>query len=88
MLDAAAVTILKTTDLTLPAKHPKGLKGNAIPLQARIIKIANDFSSQIDREGASIPETLIFIKDRSGIQYDPELVDLLTHLFSSNPKVY
>ena len=65
--------------------YPRGLKGVEIPLQARIIKIASDFSSQIDREGLDVPQTLDFIKVRSGSQYDPQLVEVLTTMFTCNP---
>ncbi len=64
--------------------YPQGLKEYNIPLQARIIKLANDFSSQIDREGFDIPHTLEFIKVRSGIQYDPALVDVLMKMYDSS----
>jgi diguanylate cyclase len=65
--------------------YPQGLKEYNIPLQARIIKLANDFSSQIDREGFDIPHTLEFIKVRSGIQYDPALVEVLMKMFDCSP---
>lgn len=66
--------------------YPKGLKGNDIPLQGRIIKLANDFSSQIDREGSDLTKAMKFIQARSAIQYDPALVLVLQKMFENNPK--
>ncbi|NTW96241.1 MAG: PAS domain S-box protein [Erysipelotrichaceae bacterium] len=68
--------------------YPKGLKGNEIPLQGRIIKLANDFSSQIDREGSDIPKTMKFIEERSNIQYDPALVLLLKKMYGNSTQLY
>jgi len=68
--------------------YPKGLKGNEIPLQARIIKLANDFSSQIDREGSDLVTAMKFIQARNAVQYDPALVLILQKMFENNPKHY
>jgi len=68
--------------------YPKGLKGNDIPLQGRIIKLANDFSSQIDREGSDLPKAMKFIEERSNIQYDPALVVILKKMLGNSTQLY
>lgn len=63
--------------------YPNGIKGQDIPLQARIIKITNDFSSAKQRDKLSHQEAMEFIKNGSGTYYDPILVDVYLKLVSS-----
>ena len=60
---------------------PGRLKGNDIPLGARIIALANDYESLIDgsllQKRLTIRETKDYITRQRGKRYDPELVDLL-----------
>lgn len=60
--------------------YPKGLKGNAIPLQARIIHIAaayNDMTSPRNyRNALSSEEAIIELQRNSGLQFDPELTTI------------
>lgn len=55
--------------------YPKGLKGEQIPIGARIITIADAFDAMISdrpyRKGMSIDETIEEIKKNSGTQFDP-----------------
>jgi diguanylate cyclase (GGDEF)-like protein/putative nucleotidyltransferase with HDIG domain len=62
--------------------YPNGTKGKDIPLQARIIKIANDFSSAKQRDKLAHHEAIEFIKNASGTFYDPILVDVFIKLFA------
>ena len=62
--------------------YPEKLKGNEIPLGARIIAVADAFSTMTtprpDRNAAiSHEEALDELKKYSGIQFDPELVQSL-----------
>ena len=66
--------------------YPKGLKGEEIPLFARIISICDTFDVMTNerhyRKGKfTADEALKEIKKCSGTQFDPNLVDLFISLF-------
>ena len=58
--------------------YPKGLKGEEIPLQSRIITIADSYEAMISersyRNALSEEAAIEELKINSGIQFDPELV--------------
>lgn len=60
--------------------YPRGLKGTDIPLQARIVSIADTFDvithSRPYKEGESVHHALEAIRDGAGTQFDPTLTDL------------
>lgn len=60
--------------------YPRGLKGKAIPLSARVVAIADTFDavthSRRYRAGKSLEAGMKAIGDGRGTQFDPELVDL------------
>lgn len=60
--------------------YPKGLKGESIPLAARIIAIADAFDSMISERNyrRAMPERFALeeLKKNAGIQFDPELVNV------------
>ena len=60
--------------------YPKGLIGEQIPFQARIIKIANDMELMLRKEHRSKEEALAYLQQNSGTIYDQELVKLLIHI--------
>jgi putative nucleotidyltransferase with HDIG domain len=59
--------------------YPDGLKGEAIPLESRIISIADAFvnmtSEKRPSDGMSISQALEELKRYSGTRYDPYLVE-------------
>ncbi len=59
--------------------YPDGLKGKEIPLQARILAVADTFdamtSDRIYRKGVSKAEAVKELKELSGKSYDPEVVE-------------
>jgi len=61
--------------------YPFGLKGNEIPLGARIIAIADVYEALISdrpyRKALSKKEALQIIKENSGKQFDPKIADVL-----------
>jgi HD-GYP domain-containing protein (c-di-GMP phosphodiesterase class II) len=61
--------------------YPRRLKGKRIPLEARIVTIADTFDavshSRRYRKGRGIDHALDVIREGRGTQFDPELVDLV-----------
>ena len=59
--------------------YPKGLKGEEIPLGARIVALANEFDSLTVKRPPTVPfsfaEAYTTILSQSGIQFDPEIVE-------------
>ncbi|PGL71374.1 HD-GYP domain-containing protein [Bacillus sp. AFS055030] len=65
--------------------YPEGLKGNQIPLTARIVAIADSYDAMISnrlyRKGMSLEDCLKEIENNKGIQFDPEITDVFLSLF-------
>ena len=65
--------------------YPKGLKGDEIPIEARIMAIADVFdaliSKRVYKEPIDLFTALNIIKKESGVHFDPELVVLLVEHF-------
>jgi putative nucleotidyltransferase with HDIG domain len=64
--------------------YPSGLKGDEIPIQARIFAVAVVFdaltSKRSYRSKSSAEEAIQYIKEHSGILFDPFIVEALTKL--------
>ncbi|NWG14905.1 MAG: HD domain-containing protein [Acidobacteria bacterium] len=60
--------------------YPDGLRGEAIPIGARILAIADAFdairSSRPYKLSYSLEESINLLRSQAGTQYDPKLVDL------------
>ena len=71
--------------------YPCGLKGEEIPLKARIVAIADSYdamkSNRIYRDALSEEEIRAEFKKNRGTQFDPELVDLFLKLFDEKRMV-
>lgn len=69
------------------AGYPAGLKGTAIPLEARILALADAYeamtSPRLYRDQPSPDQGLAELKRCSGTQFDPELVSILLRLIAS-----
>jgi HD-GYP domain-containing protein (c-di-GMP phosphodiesterase class II) len=61
--------------------YPRGLKGRRIPLQARVVTIADSFDAITHRRryshARSFRDAVDAIAEGKGTQFDPDLVDLL-----------
>lgn len=59
--------------------YPKGLKGEAIPLAARILAIADVFDALVSerqyKKGMSLEKAFSILKEERGISFQPELLD-------------
>jgi HD-GYP domain-containing protein (c-di-GMP phosphodiesterase class II) len=59
--------------------YPEGLRGNDIPLGARIIKIADAFDTIVSERSyqaaRTLEEALVELRNGSGRHFDPELID-------------
>lgn len=68
--------------------YPRGLKGEDIPIRARIIAIADAFDAMIsDRPYRKKLDYDVAIKeliDNKGTQFDPKLVDIFLTIFNKN----
>lgn len=68
--------------------YPKGLKGEEIPIEARIVSLADVFdalvSKRVYKSGWSLEETLEYIRKQAGTQFDPQVVDAF---FSCLPEI-
>lgn len=68
--------------------YPLGLKGDEIPLQARILGLIEAYHAMISarpyRRRMNRLEALGEIESQAGIQFDPEIVRLLTALLSND----
>jgi HD-GYP domain-containing protein (c-di-GMP phosphodiesterase class II) len=65
--------------------YPSGLKGKEIPLEARILAIADAFSAMVSarpyRPAMSYQEALLELKREAGKQFDSELVEAFVAKF-------
>ncbi|OPZ74183.1 MAG: Cyclic di-GMP phosphodiesterase response regulator RpfG [Firmicutes bacterium ADurb.Bin456] len=67
--------------------YPRGLKGEEIPLLARIIRLADSFEWMINGSEStgykSIADALAAIKEKAGTQFEPRLVELFQLMVQS-----
>ncbi len=65
--------------------YPQGLRGEAIPLLARIVGVAEAYdavrSPRPYREAMGVPDALAFIRNGSGAAFDPRVVTALVSAF-------
>lgn len=69
--------------------YPGRLSGEAIPLGARIMAVADSFEAMISRrpyrKSTSVPEAIREIKRYSGTQFDPRVIKAFLKLAKSKP---
>lgn len=66
--------------------YPKGLKSDAIPLASQILAIVVDYhkigAGRFFQKSTDQSEAFSYIKERSGILYNPEIVDKFSQILS------
>ena len=71
------------------AGYPHGLDGERIPLESRILAVANALDSMVHdrpyRMAMSFDEAITTISDRSGSQFCPATVEALLRLVERDP---
>ncbi len=64
--------------------YPDGLKGSEIPLEARIVKVADAFDAMLSdrpyRKGLSVDEAIAELEGGRGTEFDPVVVDAFLQL--------
>jgi diguanylate cyclase (GGDEF)-like protein len=67
--------------------YPEGLKGEEIPLEARILAIADSFEAMTSarpyRPALSIQEVITELRQGAGLQFDPKLVEVFIDIVES-----
>jgi putative nucleotidyltransferase with HDIG domain len=67
--------------------YPRGLKGEQIPLAARVFAVVDVFDAlTVDRPyrvAMEVPEVLAYIETQSGTHFDPKVVDIFLEMMSS-----
>jgi HD-GYP domain-containing protein (c-di-GMP phosphodiesterase class II) len=70
--------------------YPRGLKGEQIPIEARVITIAESFDAMAIgrpyRPAFSIKDTVGELKKCAGSQFDPKLVDVFVGMIEARPR--
>src|SRR5471030_290897 len=73
------------------AGYPNGLAGRAIPMSARIVAVVDVFDSLLHERPYKEPwphtEVMTYITQRSGKQFDPEVVLALLDLIERDPSI-
>jgi putative two-component system response regulator len=81
LLDLAAVIALTHHERVDGAGYPHGLSGEEIPIEGRIVAVADVFdaliSDRVYRKAFSIETAVEMMKEGRGTQFDPEILDLL-----------
>lgn len=67
--------------------YPEGLRGDAIPIGARILSVVDCFDALTShrpyRRALSVPETFAIIDARRGTMYDPAIVDAFHEMYEA-----
>lgn len=69
--------------------YPKGIKGNEIPLGARILTIVDAYGAMTDdrvyRKPRKHSEAIAELRRQKGVQFDPELVEIFIRVLEREP---
>ena len=90
--DSDLIALAKVVSLTHHEKfdgsgYPNGLKGDEIPIEGRIVAIADVFdaltSKRPYKEAWTVEQAMDFIESQSGLHFDPDLVVLMQQCLPS-----
>ena len=85
--ETASLLILHHHEMFSGGGYPAGLKGNSIPLGARIVAITDAFDAMTTdrcyRKGIPVDQALRALEEFSGTQFDPALASLFAALVRS-----
>lgn len=78
LLETARVIALSHHEKWDGTGYPLGLKGNAIPLEGRIVAIADVFDALVSvrpyKLAIPVDEALAYVESQSGLHFDPQLM--------------
>jgi HD-GYP domain-containing protein (c-di-GMP phosphodiesterase class II) len=70
--------------------YPDGLAGEAIPLGARVLAVADTFdaltSDRPYRRGMSVERAVVILREGAGTQWDPAVVSAMLDLLREHPE--
>jgi methanogenic corrinoid protein MtbC1 len=79
ILDMAATIALSHQEKWDGSGYPRGLKGEAIPIEGRIVAVADVFdaltSDRVYRKAFSVDEAIQMMREQRGRHFDPVLLD-------------
>ncbi len=79
ILDMAATIALSHQEKWDGSGYPRGLKGEAIPIEGRIVAVADVFdaltSDRVYRKAFSVDEAIEMMREQRGRHFDPVLLD-------------
>ncbi len=69
--------------------YPDNLRGEDIPLEARILAVADAFEAMLSRRPYRMPRSLLEarqeLEDNAGTQFDPRIVEIFLDMVEENP---
>jgi HD-GYP domain-containing protein (c-di-GMP phosphodiesterase class II) len=80
MLQSVAAIVRAHHEWMDGSGYPDGLSGEAMPLGARIVAVADAYDTHTAR---SLAETLNELRTRAGSQFDPRVVEALARLLKT-----
>ena len=90
MRDApGALTIVRSHHERLDGNgFPDGLRGDAIPLEARLVSVADAFDAMTSvrpyRPSLTVKQAMRELEDGKGVQFDPKIVDAFQRAFAEH----
>jgi methanogenic corrinoid protein MtbC1 len=87
ILDMAATIALSHQEKWDGSGYPRGLKGEAIPIEGRIVAVADVFdaltSDRVYRKAFSVEEAIQMMREQRGRHFDPVLLDAFMEVLGS-----
>ncbi|MCW4630588.1 MULTISPECIES: response regulator [Marinomonas] len=91
MLKMAEVIALTHHEKWDGTGYPYGLKGDSIPLEGRIVAIADVLDALLSKrpykEAWSLKDTMQYMNENAGKHFDPKLIELLPHILPEIEKI-